>query len=101
MLVTFSWPAFADITMFRGVAVWSLTLMGHSGRAPGAWLANDVGVSLKRREAALQRPRHRRGAAEDENAEQVLSLQHRAFPLIELLCAAEKPKVDVMWDKDI
>ena len=40
MLVTFSCPAYADITMFGDVAVRLLQLMGHSGTVPGALLAD-------------------------------------------------------------
>jgi hypothetical protein len=99
MLVTFSTPAYADITMFGEVAVRFLELMGHSGTVPGALLAEDVGTALRRLEAAVaayeeEAPSQ---ATEEENDEPRVSLGTRAFPLIELLRAAENEKVDVMW----
>ena len=42
MLVTFSSPAYADITMFGDVAVRLIKMMGHSGTIPSALLAEDV-----------------------------------------------------------
>jgi hypothetical protein len=99
MLVTFSTPAYADITMFGEVAVRFLELMGHSGTVPGALLAEDVGTALRRLEAAVaayeeQVPSQ---SAEEEEDEARVSLPTRALPLIELLRAAENEKVDVMW----
>ena len=54
MLVTFSCPAYADITMFGDVAVRLIKLMGHSGTVPGALLAADVQAALARLEAAVE-----------------------------------------------
>ena len=46
MLVTFSTTAYADITMFGGVAVTLLEMMGHSGTVPGAILTADLPAAL-------------------------------------------------------
>jgi hypothetical protein len=101
MLVTFSSPAYADITMFGDVAVRLLKLMGHSGTIPGALRPEDVGKALEHLEAGIaasgEPPPEQ--AAEDEDGEPVISLQKRAFPLLELLRAAQKAKVHVMWEK--
>ena len=99
MLITFSTPAYADITMFGDVAVRFLELMGHSGIVPGAILAEDVAAALRRLEAGIaayeeEAPSQ---ATEEKNGEPPVSLGTRAFPLIELLRAAEREKVDVMW----
>jgi hypothetical protein len=100
MLVTFSCPAYADITMFGDVAVRLLKLMGHSGAVPGALLEDDVGPALERLEAGIaaveESPQEQ--AAEDEDGEPVVSLAHRALPLIELLRAAAKENAIVMWN---
>ena len=101
MLVTFSCPAYADITMFGNVAVRLLKLMGHSGAVPGALLAEDVEAALARLEAAVEadeqlpQPDESVQGEEDEPA---VSLAHRALPLIELLRAAAKAKCNLMWD---
>jgi Domain of unknown function (DUF1840) len=102
MLVTFSCPAYASITMFGDVAIRLLKLMGHSGTVPSALLAEDVQAALKRLEAAVETVKQSpepEEPAEGENGEPAVSLPHRALPLFELLKAAAKAKCDVMWDK--
>ncbi|RLQ20240.1 DUF1840 family protein [Seongchinamella sediminis] len=101
MLVTFSCPAYADITMFGQVALRLLTMMGHSDTVPGAILAEDVQLALERLEAAIAtetsptEPELSEGWDDEEPA---ISLSHRALPLIELLRAAVREKCHVMWD---
>ena len=102
MLVTFSCPAYASITMFGDVAIRLLKLMGHSGTVPGALLAEEAQAALERLEAAVEADRQSpepENPAEEEDAEPAVSLSHRALPLIELLKAAAKANCDVMWDK--
>ena len=99
MLVTFSSPAYADITMFGDVAVQLLKMMGHSGTVPSALNAEDVKVALGSLEAALE-PQASMENGENENDEPAISLLHRALPLIELLRAADKEKCHVMWDSN-
>jgi hypothetical protein len=101
MLVTFSCPAYADITMFGDVAVRLLKLMGHGGTVPGALLAEDVPAALERLEAAIEVEKQAPApeASEAEDDEPPVPLPHRALPLIELLKAAAKAKCNVMWDR--
>ena len=103
MLVTFSCPVYANITMFGDVAVRLLKLMGHSGTVPGALLADDVPAALARLEAAVaaneQLPEPE-DSGQGEDDEPPVSLSHRALPVIELLKSAAKEKCDVMWDKN-
>jgi Domain of unknown function (DUF1840) len=105
MLVTFSCPAYANITMFGDAAVRLLKLMGHSGTVPGALLAADVQAALERLEAAVEADKQSpepqpepEASAQSEDGEPAVSLSHRALPLIELLKAAAEAKCDVMWD---
>lgn len=98
MLVTFSTSAYSDITMFGDVAVRLIKLMGHSGSVPGAILAEDVQTALERLQRAIQAEKEA-SELNDEDGEPVVSLAHRALPLIELLTAAAKEKCNVMWDK--
>ena len=101
MLITFSCPVYANITMFGEVAVQLLKMMGHSGTVPGALLAEDVPAALERLEAAVaaneQLPEPEESAG-GEDGEPAVSLSHRALPVIELLRAAAKAKCNVMWD---
>ncbi len=102
MLVTFSCPAYADITLFGDVAIRLLKIMGHSGTVPSALLADDVPAALARLEAAIEAEKQSSQStevpAEDDDDEPVVSLAHRALPLIELLKAAAEDKCNVMWD---
>jgi hypothetical protein len=101
MLVTFSCPACANITMFGDVAVHLLQLMGHSGTVPGALLAEEVPAALERLEAAVaahkQLPEPE-DSGRDEDDEPPVSLSHRALPLIDLLKTAVEDECNVMWD---
>ncbi len=101
MLVTFSCPAYADITMFGEVAVRLLNLMGHSGTVPSALLAANVQAALERLEAAVEADKQLsqpKESAEGEDDEPAVTLSHRALPLIELLKAAAKAECNIMWD---
>lgn len=102
MLVTFSCPAYADITMFGDVAIRILKMMGNSGTVPGAILAEDVPAALERLVTAIEAeqklPEQERPGNDEEEA--AVSLSHRALPLIKLLEAAADAKCNVMWDKN-
>jgi hypothetical protein len=103
MLVTFSCPVCASITMFGDVAIRLLKLMGHSGTVPSALQAEDVQGALEHLEVtveAVMRSPQPKDAAVEEDGEAVVSLSQRALPLIELLKVAAKEKCDVMWDKN-
>ncbi len=103
MLVTFTCPAYADITMFGDVASRLLKMMGCSAKMPGALLAEDVPAALQRLEAAIEAEKQLpepKAEAQDEDDEPAVSLPHRALPLIELLRSAAKAKCNVMWDNN-
>jgi hypothetical protein len=102
MLVTFSCKAYADITMFGHVAQHLLTMMGHGGTVPGAILAKDVPATLDRLKRAIETEKDvpipdLSKDGQDDPTENVVSLRHRALPLIELLAAAAKENCNVMW----
>ena len=103
MLVTFSCPAYADITLFGDVAIHLLKMMGHSGTIPSALDATDVPVALERLEAAMALEGQSPGPGKPspvEDEEPAVSLHHRALPVIELLKAATKAECHVMWDSN-
>lgn len=102
MLVTFTCPAYADITMFGDVAIRLLKMMGHSGTMPGSLLAEDIPAALQRLEAAIEAEKQTpEPEAQDDDEEPAVSLPHRALPLIELLQSAAKAKCNVMWDSNV
>jgi len=103
LLVTFSCPAYADITMFGDVALQLLKMMGHSGTVPGALSGEDVLPALEHLETAVRESAQSSGPeepAEDEDGEPIVSLSRRALPLIELLRAAAKAECHVMWESN-
>jgi hypothetical protein len=97
MLVTFTTKAYADITMFGDVALSMLKMMGHSATVPGAILAADVPEALSRLTAAIDAEKSSPLLADKDADEPVVSMAHRALPLINLLAAAAKAGSNVMW----
>jgi len=99
MLVTFTTNAYADITMFGDVALALLKMMGQSATVPGAILAEDVPAALGRLTAAIEAEKGSAPAKdEDEDADEpVVSMAHRALPLINLLAAAARAETYVTW----
>ena len=103
MLITFETKAYANITMFGDVATKLLKFMGHSATVPGAILAEDIPEALEKLRSCVQtemqvEQNHVLELNQDEKQNYV-SIDKRAMPLIELLEAAAKQKVDVTWDK--
>lgn len=101
MLVTFSCSAYANIIMFGDIAVQLIKMMGHSGTVPGAILSDDVSSALERLQsnlAKMQEQFKKENVDENDDAEPVISIAHRALPLIELLQAAIQDKSNVMWE---
>jgi len=98
MIVTFSSPAHADITMFGDVAISLLKIMGHSGTVPSAMKAEDLPAALVKLETAVA---NSKAAAQkpDPDAEFEPGLSQRALPLISLIKAAMAADADVIWDK--
>jgi hypothetical protein len=98
MLVTFTTDAYADITLFGDVAFAMLKMMGHSATVPGAILAEDVPAALSRLTAAIDAEKASPPIEDKDADEPVVSMAHRALPLIALLAAAAKAESDVMWN---
>jgi hypothetical protein len=104
MLVTFHSKAWSSITLFGEVALTLLKMAGHSGTVPSALRAGDVAPALARLKLSLaavaepERVASARDRAEDADAPPPVGLRLRAFPLIELLSAADQQKCDVTWE---
>ena len=97
-MVTFSTDAHADITMFGDVALAMLKKMGHSATGPGALLAEDVPAALNSLTVAIEAEKDSQPAEQqDDDDEPVVSMAHRAMPLIDLLSAAARDECNVMW----
>ena len=100
MLVTFRSTAWGNVTMFGDVAVALLKMMGHSGTVPSALLARDVPAALARLKQQLASGAKEENVdtpSDDDDAEEPVGLERRAYPLIEMLSAAAAQEADVMW----
>ena len=97
MLVTFTTKNYPDITMFGDVAQTLLKMMGHNTTVPGAILAADVPANLTRLKVAIGAAEVSPPVPDDDEEESVVSIAHRALPLIELLDAARIADANVMW----
>lgn len=97
MLVTFTTKAYADITMFGDVGLSMLRMMGLSGTVPGAIVADDIPDALAKLQQAIDTQEPDEQSKDDDDGEPIVSLHHRALPLLELLAAAEKEGANVMW----
>ena len=100
MLVRFkTTAAYPEITMFGEIALKLLKLMGRRETVPSAIGAEDIPQALRdgiaAADAALE---DQPSADEEEGDERRVSLHNRALPLIELLEAAQKEGVAVMWE---
>ena len=109
MLVTFNTPATGSIVMFGDIAVRLIKLAGHSGNVPGTLLPEDLPQAIRLLKTAVEdhaasdagtnSTNNTRNNEEAEyNDESSISLQNRAFPLIQLLEAAKREEVYVVWE---
>lgn len=100
MLIRFRSDA-GDITMFGDAALQLIKMMGHSGTVPSAMLAKDLPAALDQLKRGLESvppPPPQGEEAEREKGPNV-SLQQRAFPLIELLERCVKNGYDLLWEQ--
>ena len=108
-LVVFRSKAAAEIYMFAETARRLLQIVGKTESERGVIRAEEAGDALNRlteavehEKAELRDDRARRELDErtgDAHSERVLpiTLGQRAFPLIEMLRAAQRKRVDVTW----
>jgi len=103
MLIKFDSPV-GGFIMNSDIAVQLLKAMGHSGTVPSAILAGDIPAALARLKAVLAAsPRAATEPSDSDDKEDTevrVSLQQRAFPLIDLLTRAADKGAEVMWTRD-
>lgn len=109
MLVTFKSKAAAEILMYEKHAKPILDLLGKDVTR-GIITAGEMPQAVARLEAEIEETRRREAAEQAERAEradqdedeqaarpQGVSFATRAYPLLEMLRAAQKANADVMW----
>jgi hypothetical protein len=106
MLITFKTKAHANVTMFGDIALKLLELMGRSETVPSAIKPEDIPSALTALEAGVaandadaKKEKKAKTENNDDQTEDLVSLHNRALPLIELLQAAKKADVHVIWEK--
>jgi len=104
MLITFKTRAnYPNITMFGDVAIQLLKLMGRRDTVPSAIGPEDIPESLDRLRESLAKQEAAdadRKLSDDDDGEPAVSIVTRAGPLLELLDAAAKEDVAVMWESN-
>ncbi len=96
MYVTFHSRAAGDFMMSGEVAISLLRKMGLSGTVPSAIMAEDIPAALEKLRASLSVDDTELAASDED--EPVVSLPHRAYPLIKMLEASLAESCEVMWD---
>jgi hypothetical protein len=106
-LVIFRSKAAADITMFAESARRIFEILGRPESAKGVITVEQLPDALQRLTAAVEQDKAQQqqdsaNAANDETASKGLqargvTFSQRAFPLIEMLRAAQKKGADVTW----
>ena len=103
MLITFKTRArYPNITMFGDVALGLLKLMGRRETVPSVIEPEDIPKALEMLRAGLtEEPEisEKEASEEDESEESTVAITTRAMPLIELLEAALKEDVPVLWEE--
>lgn len=101
-MIRFTSPAGASVSMFEKDAKALIRMMGHSGTIPSAIRAEDVADALRQLETALQVETGQQPQPDSlhDAEEKNVSVNVRAFPLIELLKAASTKQKNVMWEQD-
>jgi len=99
MPITFKTNTHAGITMFEDVALGMVKMMGHSTTVPGVIPAADVPVAVSRLTAAVAAGKGSSPVESNDPDAPVVSVAHRAAPLIDLLSAAATAGDNVMWDE--
>lgn len=98
MLVKFISKSCISVSMFEKDAKSMLALMGHSGTIPSAIRANDVAARLATMQQALRELQQQQDAEDEGEDPAEVSVDRRAFPLMEMMKQAVQAEEDVMWD---
>ncbi|MEB4592229.1 DUF1840 domain-containing protein [Candidatus Thiothrix sp. Deng01] len=105
-MIRFTSPAGASVSMFDKDAKALIRMMGHSGAVPSAIRAEDVAEALQNLTNALkteeeQEQDGQQGKPQQQDEEDKrVSVNVRAYPLLELLNAAVAKQKNVMWEQD-
>ena len=100
MLVKFSNVSGASVSMYEKDAKDLIAKMGHSGSIPSAIRCDDLSSALQTLEDALKETVEANPVAAksvDDDAPAVVSVNVRAYPLIQLIKQSIQDKKALMW----
>lgn len=102
MLITFRSRTGQSVPMFESPAKTLLKRMGHSDTVPGAILSAEIQGYLTTLEHALKLEASSNDNSDEDKdfIDEAVSLNQRAFPLLELMRYAVKKDENLMWDQD-
>lgn len=100
MLITYKSKAAADVLMMRDLALTLMGLMGRELTERGIFTVEQLPALIAKLEGAVKSadaaPEAAGKDAQGEHNEH-LRLAQRAFPLLDLMRAAQKAGTEVMW----
>lgn len=100
MIVRFDSTA-GGFIMMGDIARELIQMMGHSGAIPSALLAKDIPAALEKLRAAVAAapvpPEPEPPGLFEEPKERPVSMQQRAFPLVDLLERSQRKGCDILW----
>ncbi|MCP5265810.1 MAG: DUF1840 domain-containing protein [Burkholderiaceae bacterium] len=106
MIYDFKSRATGTVTMLQSVAEHLLEIIGKTPGPKGIITVDQMPAAVVALRTAIEADRHRASApanapdgteAAQDDAEQVVSLEQRAFPLIEMLEQAHSAGKDITW----
>ncbi|WP_062642658.1 DUF1840 domain-containing protein [Caballeronia arationis] len=104
MMITFQSSASPDVVMLKNLAQYLLSLMGKRLGARGVILHEELPDAIARLETAIQEDSVERTTLDAlHHSPQVVSdadrgaLSHRAWPLLDMMRAADKHDANVIW----
>jgi hypothetical protein len=106
MLVTFKCHAAPDVTMLENLAQYLVGIIGKQLGKRGVITHEEVGTAISKLEAAIvfdkkERLEHEghfhEGEEGHEHHELPVGLAQRAFPFLDMLRAAQRENVDILW----
>jgi hypothetical protein len=106
MLITFKCRAYPDVVMLENLAQYLVGIVGKRLGERGVITHDELGVAITKLEAAISVDKQERAEHEGhfhegedghEHHEIPPGLAQRAFPFLDMLRAAQKENLDILW----
>lgn len=105
MLITFKSPAAPDVVMLENLAQFLLGLIGKRLGQRGVIAQDEMGAAITRLEAAIVNEKaihdeqtvNLHPGHESEHEDSAVGLRQRAFPLLDMMRAAQREGTHIVW----